>query len=157
MEQKGEMSKEWAREILRTFGGSVSLSPADDYVIESADREILQRGIGWLRRHEEKILPDPLYPPELEDLADMFLRMHRRKREYYIPIHGTALPPGTFLSAQRIMSEFCYCRIHERMHDGFFGRGAADGFYLKMLLRLEDLILFYNAKKLCSDEAKKDQ
>ena len=147
MEQKGEMSKEWAREILRTFGGSVNLSPADEYVIESTDREVLRKAIGWLRIHGEAISPDPLYPPELEDLAYMFLRMNRRKREYYIPVHSTALPPGTFLSAQRIMSEFCYCRIHERMHDGFYGRGIEDGFYLKMLLRLEDLILYHDANK----------
>lgn len=156
MEQKSEMSKEWAREILRTFGGSVNLSPADEYMIESTDREVLRKAIGWLRIHREAISPDPLYPPELEDLASMFLRMNRRKREYYIPVHGTALPPGTFLSAQRIMSEFCYCRIHERMHDGFFGRGIEDGFYLKMLLRLEDLIRYHDAKKLCSADAEED-
>ena len=156
MDQQSEPNREWGREILSAFGGSVNLSPADEYVIESTDREILQKAIGWLRIHGEAVSPDPLYPPELEDLAYMFLRMNKRKREYYIPVHGTALPPGTFLSAQRIMSEFCYCRIHERMHDGFFGHGVANGFYLKMLLRLEDLIQYHDAKKLCSADAEKD-
>ena len=154
------------------------LTPADIYVIENTDREILKQSIAFLQTYHEVMWldndtgtlfpssqknghrfyyqPQPQYPPQLRQMGEMFFHMMWYSKEFRISVHGLhdlgfftentladQFLPSMF-SASLIASIICDAFVRERYVDGLFGHGAEDGTYLKMLLRLNDLIQYYD-------------
>ena len=159
------------------------LTPADIYVIENTDLEILKQSIAFLQTYHEvirldndtgtllphsemkgrkfQLQPHPQYPPQLQQMGEMFFHMMWHNEEFRIPTYrlrmlgfftkntlaSQHLP--SMYSASLIASFICDAFVRERYFDGLFGFGAEDGTYLKMLLRLEDLIEYYDFPHRC--------
>ena len=89
-------------------------------------------------------------------MGKMFCRMMWNKKEFRINLKGlgeigfftenslASCLLGTMFSASLIASLICDLFVRERYYDGLFGFGVENGLYLKMLLRLEDLIKYYD-------------
>ena len=110
-----------------------------------------------LKTRRLRIQPQPQYPEELITMGEMFWRMMRprkdRQEDFRVGLRNegfgeenslAACYTGTMYSAALIASYICFSFVHERLYDGYFGHGVENGLYLKMLLRLEDLIRYYD-------------
>ena len=109
-----------------------------------------------LRGRQTRIQPCPIYPEKLRQMGEMFWRMMWKRKDLRIKLRAegyfsktsfAAECPGTMFSAAAIASVICDAFVRERTWDGLFGHGVENGLYLKMLLRLEDLISYYDYSK----------
>ena len=115
-----------------------------------------------LRRRKVHIQPRPQYPEELTKLGKMFWSMMWYEKEFRITQQGlreagfftenslASCLLGTMFSPSLIASLICDSFVRERYCGGLFGFGVENGFYLKMLLRLEDAIHYYDYMKIAS-------
>lgn len=112
-----------------------------------------------LRRRKLRIQPHPQYPEKLRKMGKMFWQMMWDEKEFCITRRGlreagfftenslASCLLGTMFSPTLIASLICDAFDRERYCDGLFGFGVENDLYLKMLLRLEDTIRYYDYMK----------
>ena len=109
-----------------------------------------------LKKRKLRIQPHPQYPEELTAMGKMFwcmmwnkkeLRVNLREEGFFNEDSLASCFLGSMYSAALIASLICDAFVRERYCDGLFGFGVENGLYLKMLLRLEDLINYYDYLK----------
>ena len=105
-----------------------------------------------LRKRKLILQPEPEYPHTLMEMGYYFWDLLRVHKEFILNVRETgfftedslvSLCTGTLWSAALTANIIVYAFVHERLADGTFGEGVENGLYLKLLLHLEDLAVFY--------------
>ena len=119
-----------------------------------------------LRKRKVRVQPHPIYPQELEQMARMFRRALRAADIIHVDLKAegfftnnslASYCTGSMYSAALIASLICDAHLRERFCDGLFVQGVDNGLYLKMLLRMEDLIAYHDYLKCDLSKANDDK
>lgn len=106
-----------------------------------------------LKKCNVRIQPHPVYPKELYQIGATFYSIVEEKPEIFVDLRDegffnrnsiASCHMGTLYSPAVIASFISDAYKRDRFCDGLLGFGVDNGLYLKMLLHLNDLVIYYD-------------